>query len=236
MGELAASITHELKQPVGAAAANAAAGLRWLSAQPPNLDEARQAFARIVRDASRAGEVMNRIRGLVKNAPACRETLQVNEAIREVVALIRGEAEKNNVSVETQLAENLPLIEGDRVQLQQVMMNLIMNGIQAMSAIDEGPRELLISTCEQEQTSVVVTVRDSGPGVASENVDRLFEPFFTTKASGMGMGLSICRSIVQAHGGTLSLSASVPRGAVFQFNLPIRTHAAADSSGEQPAR
>ena len=236
MGELTASITHELKQPIGAAATNAAAGLRWLSAQPPNLEEARQAFANIVNDGARAGEVMNRIRGLVKNAPPCRETLQVNDAIREVVALIRGEADKNNVCIETRLAEDLPFIEGDRVQLQQVMMNLIINGIQAMSAVDEGSRELLISTSQHEQAGVVVTVRDSGPGVASENVEHLFEPFFTTKASGMGMGLSICRSIVQAHGGTLSLSASMPRGAVFQFNLPLQIHGVAASSREQPAR
>ncbi|PPK46458.1 PAS domain S-box-containing protein [Trinickia symbiotica] len=226
MGQLAASIAHEVKQPIGAAATNAAAGLRWLSAQPPNLEEARQAFAHIIKDATRASEVMNRIRGLVKNAPTCKETLQLNEAIGEVIAMTRGEAEKNNVSVRTQLADDLPLVDGDRVQLQQVVMNLIINAIEAMTAVDDGPRELLIGTSQHEQTGVLVTVRDSGPGVASGNADRLFEPFFTTKAGGMGMGLSICRSIVEAHGGTLSSSASVPRGAVFQFTLPAHTDSA----------
>jgi C4-dicarboxylate-specific signal transduction histidine kinase len=236
IGQLAASITHEVKQPIGAAATNAAAGLRWLSAQPPNIEEARETFARILKDATRAGEVMNRIRGLVKNAPPCRETLQLNEAIREVVAMTHGDAERNNISVQTELAEDLPFIDGDRVQLQQVMLNLIINAIEAMSTVDDGPRELLIGTSRHEQNGVLVTVSDSGPGVAPENAARLFEPFFTTKASGMGIGLSICGSIVQAHGGALSLRANIPRGAVFQFTLPAHADRTPSSSREQSTR
>ncbi|MFS8981059.1 ATP-binding protein [Cupriavidus necator] len=220
MGQLTASISHELKQPIGACGANAEAGLRWLAARSPNLEEARQAFERITKDARRASEIMNRIRGLVKNTPMDKEWVQINEAIGEVITLTRGEAMKNSVTVRMELAEDLPLVRGDRVQLQQAMLNLILNAIEAMSAIDDGPRELTISTGKDEPSAVLVTVRDSGPGVAPENIERVFEPFCTTKAGGMGMGLSICRSIVQAHGGTLRLSANVPRGAVFQFTVP----------------
>ncbi|WP_354682374.1 ATP-binding protein [Cupriavidus necator] len=221
MGQLTASISHELKQPIGACGINAEAGLRWLDAQSPNLEEVRQALERITKDASRAGEIINRIRGLVKNTPMHKEWVQINEAIHEVVALTRGEAMKHHVSVRMELAENLPLVHGDRVQLQQAMLNLIINAIEAMSAADDGPRDLTISTGNDEPAAVIVTVRDSGPGVAAENIERIFEPFCTTKAGGMGMGLSICRSIVQAHGGTLQLNANVPRGAVFQFTVPI---------------
>lgn len=220
MGQLTASISHELKQPIGACGANAEAGLRWLGARSPNLEEARQAFERITKDARRASEIMNRIRGLVKNTPMYKEWVQINEAIGEVITLTRGEAMKNSVSVRMELAEDLPLVQGDRVQLQQAMLNLIINAIEAMSAVDDGPRELTISTGKDEPSAVLVTVRDSGPGVAPENIERVFEPFCTTKAGGMGMGLSICRSIVQAHGGTLRLSANVPRGAVFRFTVP----------------
>lgn len=220
MGQLTASISHELKQPIGACGANAEAGLRWLGARSPNLEEARQAFERITKDARRASEIMNRIRGLVKNTPMDKEWVQINEAIGEVITLTRGEAMKNSVTVRMELAEDLPLVQGDRVQLQQAMLNLIINAIEAMSAVDDGPRELTISTGKDEPSGVLVTVRDSGPGVAPENIERVFEPFCTTKAGGMGMGLSICRSIVQAHGGTLRLSANVPRGAVFQFTVP----------------
>lgn len=220
MGQLTASISHELKQPIGACGANAEAGLRWLGARSPNLEEARQAFERITKDARRASEIMNRIRGLVKNTPMYKEWVQINEAIGEVITLTRGEAMKNSVSVRMELAEDLPRVQGDRVQLQQAMLNLIINAIEAMSAVDDGPRELTISTGKDEPSAVLVTVRDSGPGVAPENIERVFEPFCTTKAGGMGMGLSICRSIVQAHGGTLRLSANVPRGAVFRFTVP----------------
>jgi signal transduction histidine kinase len=223
MGQLAASISHEIKQPIAATAANAQAGLLWLSAQPPNLDEIREAFDRIIKDAMRAGDVINRIRGLVKNAPPCKERVRANETIREVIALVRGEAEKNRVSLRTRFAEDLPIVEGDRVQLQQVMLNLIMNAIEAMSAADDGRRELVVSTGKDESGGVLIAVSDLGPGVPFENVERLFEPFYTTKATGMGMGLSICRSIIEAHGGRLWASPNVPCGAIFQFNIPVRS-------------
>jgi PAS domain S-box-containing protein len=221
MGQLAASISHEIKQPIAATVANASAGLRWLAARQPNLSEARQAFERIIRDATRAGEVMNRIHGLIKNAPTSKEWLQMNEAIREIVALSRSEAEKNRVSVRMQLAENLPPVRGDRVRLQQVMLNLIVNAIEAMSTVKDGPRDIMVATQIDEPNTLRVTVCDSGPGVAPEQINRLFDPFYTTKETGLGMGLSICKSIVQEHGGRLSLSANVPRGAVFQFTVPI---------------
>ncbi|MEM5383352.1 AAA family ATPase [Paraburkholderia phymatum] len=221
IGQLAASISHEMKQPIAGITLNASTGLRWLGREPPDVKGAHQALDRIVRDAWRAGEVIKRIHGLVKKAPTCNEILQLNEAIREVTALTCGEANRNGVSVRTQLAEDLPLIKGDRVQLQQVMLNLVINAIDAMSAVDDGPRELTISAATNEPGDVLVTVRDSGTGVAPENIERLFEPFYTTKATGLGIGLSICRSIIEAHGGRLWASANVPRGASFQFTVPV---------------
>ncbi|QCP52843.1 PAS domain S-box protein [Trinickia violacea] len=222
MGQLTASIGHEMKQPIAGITLNASTGLRWLDREPPDVGEVRQAFDRIVRDARRAGEVINRIHGLVTKAPTCSESLQINETIREVMALTSSEANRNGVSVRMQFSEDLPFIKGDRVQLQQVMLNLVINAIDAMSAVDVGPRELTISTAMHEPGAVLVSVRDSGPGIAPENAERLFEPFYTTKASGMGMGLSICHSIIEAHGGRLWMSANVPRGALFQFTVPVR--------------
>jgi C4-dicarboxylate-specific signal transduction histidine kinase len=163
---------------------------------------------------------MTRIHGLARNIPICREWVQISEAIREVVALKRREAMKDGISVRMELAEDLPLVQGDRMQLQQAMLNLLVNAIEAMSSLDDGPRELTIGTAKHEPSAVLVTVRDSGPGVAPENSERISEPFCTTKSGGMGMGLSICRSIAQAHGGTLRLGTNVPRGALFQFTLP----------------
>ncbi|UXU89649.1 trifunctional serine/threonine-protein kinase/ATP-binding protein/sensor histidine kinase [Burkholderia sp. S-53] len=221
IGQLAASIGHEIKQPIAGITLNASTGLRWLAREPPDVREAGQAFDRIVRDARRAGEVIKRIHGLVTKAPTCSESLQLNEAIREVMALTSGEANRNGVSVRMQLAEDLPFIKGDRVQLQQVMLNLVINAIDAMSAVDDGPRELTISSAMNDPGAVLVAVRDSGPGIAPEHIERLFEPFYTTKAGGMGMGLSICHSIVDAHGGRLWASANVPRGALFQFTVPV---------------
>ncbi|MDQ7977284.1 AAA family ATPase [Paraburkholderia sp. SARCC-3016] len=228
MGQLAASISHEIKQPIASAATNASAGLRWLDRVPPELGEVREVLERIIQDAMRASDVMNRIHGLVRNAPTYRETLRINDTIREVVALTRGEAEKDGVCVVLRLAEGLPLVTADRVQLQQVMMNLIVNAIEAMSAVDVRRRELTISTCNDEPRAVRVAVSDSGPGVPSANTGRLFAPFYTTKASGLGMGLSICRSIIEAHGGTLGVSANVPQGAVFEFSVPVSAAAAED--------
>lgn len=220
MGQLTASISHEIKQPIAASATNAQAGLLWLRAQPPNLEEVRQAFERINKDMKRASEVMNRIHGLVKKAPPSMDTLRINAAIDEVIALMRSEFVRNGVGVRLALAQALPLVEGDRVALQQVMLNLLMNAVEAMSAVDGEARAMTIGTRRHETGEVLVSVSDSGPGVAADDAERLFEPFFTSKAGGMGMGLAICRSIVEMHGGRLWAGPNVPRGAVFQFTVP----------------
>ncbi len=219
MGELTASIAHEVNQPIAAAMLNAQAALRWRAAQPPDLDEAEEALTRIVLAAKRAGDVIGRIRDLIKKSPHRADPLDINDAIREVVELTRAEAAKNGVSVRTELADGLPLIKGDRVELQQVVLNLIINAVEAMSAVAREARELVISTARAE-SDVMVTVRDSGPGLPETDVDRIFQPFHTTKQAGLGMGLSISRSIVEAHGGRLWASANAPRGAVFQFTAP----------------
>jgi C4-dicarboxylate-specific signal transduction histidine kinase len=220
MGQLTASIAHEVNQPIAAAVTNAHAALRWLSAQRPDLDEVRLALGRIVENGNRAGEVIGRIRALIKKAPARKDSVAINDAVLEVVALTHGEAMKNGVSVRTQLAEGLPPIEGDRVQLQQVILNLIINAIEAMSGTDRAPRVLLISTGRAEPDGVLVAVRDSGPGLTRAALERLFEAFHTTKPDGLGLGLSICRSIIDSHGGRLWASANLPRGAIFQFMIP----------------
>jgi signal transduction histidine kinase len=220
MGQLTASIAHEVKQPIAATVAGAHAAQRWLDRQTPDLGEARKALGFIVNHSIRAAEVIDRIRDLVKKAPSQMDRLEINGAIREVVELTRGEAMKNGVSLQMQLAEGLPLIEGDRVQLQQVILNLIINGIQAMSEASNGPRQVLINTGKPESGGVLIAVRDSGPGLAPGTLDHIFEAFHTTKPDGLGLGLSICRSIIEAHGGRLWASANVPDGATFQFTLP----------------
>jgi PAS domain S-box-containing protein len=221
IGQLAASISHEMKQPLAAINLSGGAALRWLDQEQPAINRAREMLELVVSESARAGEVIRGIHGLVKKAPTCNEILKINEAIREVTAITSSEANRNGVSVWMRLAEDLPLIKGDRVQLQQVMLNLIINAIEAMSVAEEGPRELTISSAMKEPDAVIVTVCDSGPGVAPGNIERLFEPFYTTKTTGLGMGLSICRSIIEAHGGQLGASANVPRGAIFQFTVPI---------------
>ncbi|MEA3122826.1 MAG: hypothetical protein QOH33_2416, partial [Paraburkholderia sp.] len=220
MGQLTASIAHEVQQPIGAAAADASAALRWLGAQPPNLEEVRRSLDRIVNYAMRAGGIISGIRDLIKKAPPRKDKVDINEAVRELVELTRGEAAKNGVSVLTAFGESLPLVSGDRVQLQQVMLNLIVNALEAMSTTSTGPRELLISTTADSSNSVAIAMQDSGPGLCPAEVNRVFDPFYTTKENGLGMGLAICRSIVEAHGGRLWTSASAPRGAVFQLVLP----------------
>ena len=225
MGQLTASIAHEVNQPIAAAVTNAQAALRWLNAERPDLEEVSQALRRIVENGNRAGEVIGRIRALVKKAPPRKDAVSINAAIREVVALTHGEAAKNRVSVRTQFAEGLPPIECDRVQLQQVILNLIVNAIEAMSGRNDAPRDLLVITERGEPDGVLVAVRDSGPGLAPETLQRLFDPFYTTKASGMGMGLSICHSIIEAHGGRLWATANLPRGAAFQFTVPANSAA-----------
>jgi C4-dicarboxylate-specific signal transduction histidine kinase len=221
MGQLTASIAHEVTQPIAATLADAQAALRWLGAQSPNLEEVREALDSIVRDANRAGEVIGRIRALIRKAPRRKDSVDINEAIREVIELTRGEVVKNGVSVCTELPDGLPLIEGDRVQLQQVVLNLIVNAVQALGTLADGTRELLITTAQAKPHEVLVAVKDSGAGLAADDLEHILEPFYSTKLDGMGMGLAICRSIVEAHGGRLWVEANEPRGAVFRFTLPI---------------
>jgi len=218
MGQLAASISHEVMQPITAGINNAEAALHWLDAE--NLAEVRDALGHAVKEGNRAVDVIGRIRALIKKAPPRKDAFDMNEAILEVVGLTRGEVVKDNISVQTQLADGLPRIQGDKVQLQQVILNLIINAVEAMSSVPEGSRELLIST-RKDVGGVVVVVQDSGPGLSPESVDRLFDAFYTTKANGMGMGLSICRSIVEAHGGQIVASRDVGPGATFQLTLPL---------------
>jgi signal transduction histidine kinase len=221
MGQLTASITHEVNQPITAAVTYALAARRFLSADPPNFREVDHALSLIVKEGNRAGEVVERVRALIKKVPARKDTVAIDDAILEIIALTRTEAVNNSVSVRTQFAEGLPRVQGDRVQLQQVMLNLIVNAIQAMSGIGEGARELKISIdAVPSEGGVRVGVRDTGPGLSPESLSRLFEPFYTTKPEGMGMGLSICRSIIEAHGGRLWAIPCEPQGALFQFTIP----------------
>jgi PAS domain S-box-containing protein len=240
LGELTASIAHEINQPLGAVVNNANASLRWLSRDPPNLAEACDAIRRIIRDGKRAGDVISRTRALFKKGSTTKERLDINETIEEVLILVQSEVQRNRVSLQTQLAGDLPLISGDRIQLQQVLLNLLMNAIEAMSGVEEGPRELRLSSekvtgisgesvrSQMEEKALaagewmLITVRDSGPGLDVTSLDRLFDAFHTTKPHGLGMGLAISRSIIEAHGGELWATASGSRGAVFQFRLPIR--------------
>jgi C4-dicarboxylate-specific signal transduction histidine kinase len=222
MGQLTASIAHEITQPIGAVVNNARAALNWLQAQPPDLKEVRETLGEIVNDGMRAGDVIGWIRALIRKEPPRREEMEINEAVLEVIALTHGEVVKNDVSVRTQLAEGLPLIQADRVQLQQVILNLIINAVEAMSGVGEGSRELLISTGRDGLNGVLVSLRDSGPGLDPTGLEHLFGSFYTSKSSGMGMGLSICRSIVEAHGGRIWAGVNEPRGAVFQFSLPLK--------------
>jgi PAS domain S-box-containing protein len=220
MGQLTASIAHEVNQPITAAITYALAARRFLSADPPNFREVDDAVSLIVKEGNRAGEVVERVRALIKKVPARKDAVDINDAILEVIALTRTEAANSGVSVRTQLAEGLPRVQGDRVQLQQVMLNLIVNAIQSMSSVEDGNRELHISTVSIEPEGACVAVRDSGHGLRPESLPRLFEPFHTTKPDGMGMGLSICHSIIEAHGGRLWATGCEPRGALFQFTIP----------------
>jgi PAS domain S-box-containing protein len=220
MGQLTASITHEVNQPITAAVTYALAARRFLSADPPNFREMDDALSLIVKEGNRAGEVVERVRALVKKVPAQKDAVEIDDAILEVIALTRSEAANNSVSVRTQFAEGLPPVQGDRVQLQQVMLNLIFNAIHSMSGVEDGNRELHISTVSIEPDGVCVGVRDTGPGLSPESLSRLFEPFYTTKPEGMGMGLSICRTIIEAHGGRLWAIPCEPQGALFQFTIP----------------
>jgi PAS domain S-box-containing protein len=241
VGQLSASIAHEMNQPLSAIVTNANAGIRWLAGDSPDLQEANQAIRRIIRDGQRASAVVGRMHALFKKAPTTKEQLDINEVIQEVLSLSQGEIKSNGISLQTRLADDLPLVMGDRIQLQQVILNLMLNAIQAMSGTTEGPREMQVSSAKvsakhsgykpesQEQSSsakiewshVLITVRDSGPGLDTRLVNRLFEAFYTTKPQGLGIGLTISRSIIEAHGGKLWAKANTPPGAIFQFTLPI---------------
>jgi PAS domain S-box-containing protein len=220
MGELAASLAHEITQPIASARNNARAALNFLDKQPPDLGEVREALHSVVGDADRAGDIIDRIRDHIKKAPPREGRFDLYKAIDEVIALAESTINTNGVSVQTRLTEGLAPVQGDRVQLQQVVLNLILNAVEAMSTVEAGPRELLISTEQTQTGGVLVSVRDSGPGIDPDHLDRVFEAFYTTKSSGVGMGLSICRSIIDAHGGRLWAEANEPRGAVFRLTLP----------------
>jgi C4-dicarboxylate-specific signal transduction histidine kinase len=226
MGQLAASISHEVNQPLAAVVNAAAACQRWLDRGTPNLDEARSAVKWITKEANRASDVIQRVRALANKSSIEKVPLDINDVVREIIALVQRELISHQVSLRTELAPALPMILGDRVQLQQVVINLVMNGIEAMQSITDRPRELVIRSRQDETPRVLVSVTDCGDGISAENKDRLFNAFFTTKSSGMGMGLSICRSIMEGHGGRLWATANVPHGATFQFTLPVNADTA----------
>ena len=221
MGQLTASIAHEVKQPLAAAAADGKAGLNWLTRSAPEIEEAKECVEYSLKNIDRAVQIIDRIHQLARKTSPGKQRLEVNETIVEVIELVRGEILKNGVTIRTELADCLPPIQGDRVQFQQVILNLIINSVQAMSNVNDGKRELVVATgLLKPGEAVQVTVRDSGPGLSVENIERLFQPFYTTKPDGMGMGLSICRKIIEDHGGRLWASANVPCGAMFQFTVP----------------
>ena len=225
MGQFTASIAHEVNQPLAALLTNAETALRWLARQPPDLEKAKPSIERVINDGKRAADIVSRIRDFSRKAPVRKEILEVNEAILEIIGLTRGAMSDNGILAKMQLAEGLPHVSGDRIHLQQVILNLIMNAIEAMSEVSDGSRELQISTSEAEAGSVLVVVSDSGPGLSPASDARMFEAFYTTKANGLGIGLSICRSIVDAHGGRLWAAPNEPRGTVFCMTLPIREKA-----------
>jgi signal transduction histidine kinase len=220
LGELTASIAHEVNQPITGAVTNADAALSWLNHDPPNLQEARRALEAIAEDGQRASAIITRIRALVTKVQRTEERLEVNEIIQDALGLTQREVHRNRITLHTQLANNLPPISGDRIQLQQVVLNLILNAIDAMNGPTKRPLDLLISTEREDARGVVVTVRDTGPGLDPGSIHRLFDPFFTTKTSGMGMGLSICRSTIEAHGGRVWAEENPGPGATFRFRLP----------------
>jgi C4-dicarboxylate-specific signal transduction histidine kinase len=219
--QLSASIAHEINQPIGAIVTNAETALRLLRARPRNMEAVQRLLGRIVKDGMRAGDIVHRTRALMKNAPPRSECLEINAVIREAVDLTHDKLGINGITLKMKLAKKLPLIQGDRVQLQQVMVNLIVNAVEAMGPHAAKARNLVVCTAKTKSCGVLVELQDSGPGVDSENLERIFDAFFSTKVEGMGMGLSICRTIVEAHGGRLWTTPNEPRGAVFCMMLPI---------------
>jgi signal transduction histidine kinase len=221
LGEMTATIAHEVNQPLTAVLINGNACLHWLDAEPPDLNEARKNIANIVRDANRASGIVVQVRDLTKGLPPENDWLRVNELILATTLLIDREIQRNQISMQTQLSDDEPLIQGDRVQLQQVLLNLLLNAIEALSSVSIGSRHLVIASTKKDLKSVLVSVYDSGKGFPSNDLDRLFDPFYSTKSDGMGMGLTISRSIVESHGGRIWATPNSPCGAVFQFTLPI---------------
>jgi signal transduction histidine kinase len=219
MGELTAAIVHEVNQPIAGVVANAEAAMQWLEAHPPNMAETRQALEGIVEDGKRTSEIVNRIRGLARKAPPQQEVLALNELIVEVIALMQVQLQRADVTLQTEFGAEIAPILGDRIQMQQVILNLILNAVEAMANID-GHRQLRIGTKTHAPNGVLVAVSDVGTGLVAGDPGRLFEAFYTTKSSGMGMGLSICRTIVEAHGGRIWASRNDGVGATFQFTLP----------------
>jgi C4-dicarboxylate-specific signal transduction histidine kinase len=220
IGELTASIAHEVNQPLAAVVANADACVAWLALETPDLSEARAAAARTIQGATRASEVISRIRSLINKGVPERAQVQLNEIVEETVALADRQASRNSIAIVLELAPDLPVVLGDRIQLQQVILNLLMNGIESMTAITDRLRRLRVRSCLQGDGKVSVTFEDSGVGVSKEIMPRLFEPFFTTRSQGIGMGLAISRSIVEAHGGRLWAESTLNQGSIFQFTLP----------------
>jgi C4-dicarboxylate-specific signal transduction histidine kinase len=223
MGQLAASIAHEVNQPLAGVVANAEAGRRWLNRDVPDLEAANRSFEWIINDGNRASEVIRRVRSLAKKTDIEKGPLDLNDLVREVIVLMQRELISHQVVLRMEFAATLPIILGDRVQLQQVIINLVMNGFEAMQSVTDRRRELVIRSGQDDADGVLLSVTDCGTGIPVGNADRdrLFDPFFTTKSSGMGMGLSICRSIVEAHGGRLWAAANAPHGATFQLTLPV---------------
>ena len=220
LGELAAAIAHEVNQPLTGLVSSGNACLRWLASNPPNLEAARRSVERMINDGSRAGEVIAGIRAMVRKSPSQRGRMNINDVIMEVVTLLSTEIQRNRLSLQTELASDLPLIMGNRVQLQQVILNLMMNAIDAMSQIGQSQRDLSVASVMDGSDAVLVTVRDSGPGLDETALERLFDAFYTTKPDGIGMGLAITRRIVEAHGGQIWATPNTPRGAKFEFRLP----------------
>jgi C4-dicarboxylate-specific signal transduction histidine kinase len=220
MGEMAASIAHEIKQPLAAIAANGNAGLRWLTREEPDVERARAVLKSIVNDTRHAGEVINSIRSIFKNESQAKTLQDINELIREALTLVRVEVENQGVSICTELLAELPQVPANQVQLRQVLVNLIMNAVDAMSTVETRARVLRIKTEVHKLNGVLITVEDSGTGIDPENLDRIFDTFFTTKSDGMGMGLSICWSIIEGHDGHLSVAPAEPNGSIFRASLP----------------
>jgi C4-dicarboxylate-specific signal transduction histidine kinase len=222
MGELTASIAHEVNQPLASIIASSDSCTAWLANDPPNLDRARAAVGRITQAATQASEIVQRLRALFRKTTSMTTPVDVNAVIEDTISLIHHETQRHNIFLRTELAPGAPSVSGDRVQLQQVILNLAMNGIESIAGLENEPKRLMIRSALSNPGELLVSVEDTGAGIDAEHVDRLFAPFFTTKPKGIGMGLPICRSIVEAHGGRLWAAKNEPRGAAFHIILPAK--------------